>query len=51
MPERRLKLNQIQALLMHLAAGKSDRQAADALCLNRRTVHRYRDWAMEQRFL
>jgi len=50
MPERRLKLNQIQALLMHLKAGKSDRQVADALRLNRRTVHRYRDWAMEQGF-
>jgi transposase len=41
----------VRELLLHIRAGSSDRQIAQDLGIDRRTVGRYRDWAREQDLL
>jgi transposase len=51
MTERKLKLMDIRALLLHLRAQASDRQIQKDTGLNRRTIKRYREWAQVQGLL
>ena len=41
----------IREILVHLRAGRSDRQISRDVGLDRRTVKRYRDWAVAQGLL
>jgi transposase len=41
----------IRELLLHIRAGSSDRQIAQDMRIDRRTVRRYREWAQEQNLL
>jgi transposase len=41
----------IRELLLHIRAGSSDRQIAQDMGIDRRTVKRYREWAQEQGLL
>ena len=41
----------IRELLLHIRAGSSDRQIAQDMDIDRRTVKRYREWAQEQSLL
>ena len=41
----------IRELLNHIRAGSSDRQIAQDVKIDRRTVKRYREWAEEQGLL
>jgi len=51
MSERRLKLMEIRELIRHIREGRSDRQIAKDLEIDRRTVKRYREWGKEQGYL
>jgi transposase len=51
MSGRRTDVLDIRELIRHLQAGESDRQTAEALHLTRRTVGKYRAWAMEHDLL
>jgi transposase len=51
MSERRLKLMDIREIIRHIREGRSDRQVAKDLGVDRRTVKRYRDWAQRERML
>jgi len=41
----------IRELLVHIRAGSSNRQVAQDMCIDRRTVSRYREWAKAQGLL
>lgn len=51
MSGRRTDVLDIRELLRHLQAGESDRQIADALHLARKTVAKYRTWAIQRQLL
>jgi transposase len=51
MTERKLKLMDIRGLLLHLRAQSSDRQIQKDTGLNRRTIKRYREWALHEGLL
>jgi hypothetical protein len=41
----------VRELLLHVRAGSSNRQVAQEMCIDPRTVGRYRKWAAEQGLL
>ena len=51
MSRRRTDVLDIRELIRHLQAGESDRQTAKALHLTRKTVGKYRAWAMQHDLL
>jgi transposase len=51
MSRRRTDVLDIRELIRHLQAGESDRQTAEALHLTRKTVGKYRAWAMQHDLL
>jgi len=51
MPGKRKETMDIREILRHLRKGQSDRAVARATSTDRKTVKRYREWAMEQRLL
>lgn len=51
MSRRRTDVLDIRELIRHLQAGESDRQTAEALHLTRKTVGKYRVWAMQHDLL
>jgi len=51
MTGRRTDVLDIRELLRHIQAGESDRHIAHALHLTRKTVARYREWAVHHNLL
>ena len=51
MASRRIAVMDLRELIRLLRAGESDRQIAELLGHNRRTIMRYRQWATEQKLL
>jgi transposase len=51
MPGRRIETVDVREILRHLREGQSDRAVARATGVNRKTVARYRTWAIEQGLL
>lgn len=51
MPGRRKHSMDIREFIRHIREGRSDRAIADTLGVNRKTVARYRAWALEQGLL
>jgi len=51
MSGRRTDVLDIRELIRHVQAGESDRQIAEALHLTRKTVGKYRAWAMQHELL
>jgi len=51
MSGRRTDVLDLRELIRHLQAGESDRQTAEALHLTRKTVGKYRAWAMQHDLL
>ena len=51
MSGRRTNVLDVRELMRHLQAGESDRQTAEALHLTRKTVGKYRAWAIQHNLL
>lgn len=51
MPNRRIETMNVREMLRYLREGESDRAIQEALGVHRKTVARYREWAVEQELL